>query len=84
MSAERKRVYVLLFGLLMDLAGAVVIAYAVLEYSKRHYKTVQEELDDLEHILEDTKILTEYGLGLIIAGFVLIFGAEAYSLVIVK
>lgn len=77
---EHTRIKVLLFGLLLDLAGAVVIAVAVLSYSHRHAADLQQEQRELEKILNDTKNYTIWGMILIIAGFVLIFGAEAYSL----
>lgn len=77
---EATRIKVLLFGLLLDLAGAIVIAVAVFSYSHRHLQKLQEEQQELEKILLDTKHYTIWGMVLIIAGFVLIFSAEAYAL----
>ena len=79
--SERRWQLVLLLGMSLDFAGAVIVLSAVLDFTGRDYHgQVRREVNYIDTELVKARRKAVIGLWLIVGGFVLAMGKELHAL----
>lgn len=85
MSWERRWQLLLLLGMSLDFAGAIIVLSAVLDFTGRTYHgQLQQEVDYIDTELVQARRKALIGLWLIVAGFALALGKELHALRLLK